>query len=782
MPLDPALLAVVLFAMLLLAVAGAAVFIQRSQRENASLLQAQMDRTETLSDVLRSIAASPTEYDELVETLYVGAAQLLETEFLQLGIFEGNEYRTLIWVRDGSRQPNTSFQHDEDSQGMVGWIRENGEPILVQDFLEEMDRLPAQPSYQADDPPRSGVFVPIHVDHMIDGVLSVQSRSPHTFDKEDLHLLSILGDAVGTVLQKIRTEQLIELRTLQLLLLQETGRQLISLDPIPTRIAHILSLIAQAFNFEEVAFYDLEDGGLVLMTSSLENAPENPEQRNAVLDLVSRAAEFGQSVGLDTNHLADDPQKLDEPHQLAMPVKVKNRVLGVVYIHCAPDQVLTSEEVDLTEMLAAQLAIAKLEAHNYTQQQEEAWITTVLLEVAKHASQPGNTEQALQAVLRLTNILTGTNWAMILLPDAQDGSFRIGPNAGINRARSEQFADVHLPSDSIPFASTNEESEIPIEVDVPGPIAAIMDSRRALSLNLSDGQNVLGILLLEAQPMTSRRSSLIGSIGHQVSLRLENTRLIEEAANRRILERELATAKNIQSSFLPKEVPDETGWTFGVSWQSARQVGGDFYDFIPIMSGGRRLWTVVIADVADKGIPAALYMALCRTLIRSVAREMLDPAEMLKRVNQFLFTDTEANLFVSVFLGVLDPETGILTYANAGHNPPVFATVDDDPVTLDRHGIVLGVLQDATFESYSVELERGSLLVLYTDGVTEACAETGDLYGMARLKTTIAEMDFFHSDPAKCIEEEIIRFCGLQDLYDDMTIITIMRDPTKDEL
>jgi len=770
------LLPAMLSGMLLLVMAGSAILVRKYRLERQRSLLEKDARIETLANVLHSLAYIPSEYDELVETLYVGAAQLLETEFLQLGIFEGHDYRTLIWVRDGNRLPNTIFHHDHDIQGVMGWIRENRQALLVKDFLEEMDHLPAQPSYDAENPPRSGVFVPVFNDGKVDGVLSVQSRSPHAFDTEDLHLLGILSDAVGAALLQIRTEQLIELRTLQLLLMQETGRQLISLDPIPSRIEHILSLIGQAFNFEEVAFYDVQEGQVSLMTSSREPGKTNEASEAIAMALVQRAVHTGQSVAQDVNHHADAPQALSAPHQLAMPLKVKDRILGVVYIHCASGQVLSSEEIDLAEMLAAQLAIAKLEAHNYTQQQEEAWITTVLLEVAKHASQPGKMEQALQAVLRLTNILTGTNWAMILLLDPQHDSFRLGPHAGISRNRIERLADLRLPSMEIKVPSPVEDIEIPELIQLPEKLAEVMDAPTALALSLSDGRDLLGVLLLEAQLMTSRRSSLIGSIGHQVSLRLENTRLIEEAANRRFIERELAMAKGIQSSFLPKQLPNEVGWTFGISWQSARQVGGDFYDFIPLPGESCSRWVVVIADVADKGIPAALYMALCRTLIRSVAREVHDPADMLQRVNHFLFTDTEANLFVSVFLGVLDPETAVMTYANAGHNPPIMASRKHQAETLDKHGIVLGVLEDASFETHTVTFDHESLLVLYTDGVTEACAGDGDLFGMDRLKAAVTAMDYLHEDPARSIENEIIRFCGTQDLSDDMTIITILRD------
>ena len=167
---------------------------------------------------------------------------------------------------------------------------------------------------------------------------------------------------------------------------------------------------------------------------------------------------------------------------------------------------------------------------------------------------------------------------------------------------------------------------------------------------------------MQDNPLPGIRPSLLAGIGHQVSLRLENARLVEEAALRRSLERELMMARNIQSSFLPEHMPKISGWELASAWEVAREVGGDFYDIIPLPSNSRgERWGIVIADVADKGIPAALYMALCRTMLRSVAQTHIMPAKTLEIVNQQLISDTRADLFVSAFYGVWEPASGIIT-------------------------------------------------------------------------------------------------------------------------
>ena len=269
----------------------------------------------------------------------------------------------------------------------------------------------------------------------------------------------------------------------------------------------------------------------------------------------------------------------------------------------------------------------------------------------------------------------------------------------------------------------------------------------------------------------------MAGIAHQVSLRLENTRLIEEAAAKQSLERELAMARNIQASFLPLSLPSHPHWEVGAMWQVAREVGGDFYDFIPLPEGPRGpRWGVVIADVADKGIPAALYMALCRTIIRSVATTRIDPGATLERVNRLLLVDSNAELFVSVFYAIWEPNTGGFTFANAGHNPPLLLRPNQKAEVLRDHGIVLGVLENASYKSYERTIKPDEMLVLYTDGVTEAMGEESEMFGLHRLESLILGLENWTAqNVAEHIANRVSEFLGHGELADDLTTITLRR-------
>jgi sigma-B regulation protein RsbU (phosphoserine phosphatase) len=294
---------------------------------------------------------------------------------------------------------------------------------------------------------------------------------------------------------------------------------------------------------------------------------------------------------------------------------------------------------------------------------------------------------------------------------------------------------------------------------------------------LSDGEALLGVLLLQNTDLTDRQNSLLAGIAHQISLRIENSLLVEEIAARRSLEHEITMARNIQRSFLPKYVPIYPGWELGVTWQTAREVGGDFYDFIPLPAGphGPR-FGLVIADVAGKGVPAALFMAMCRTLLRSVAMSRIEPGLTLERLNKILLKDTETDLFISLFYALWEPEANKLSYANAGHNPPLLFSPEQPARTIAEHGMILNVDQDAKYETYQLDCSPHEMLVLYTDGVTEAANTDGDLFELHRLEHLVLGMnDWKAQSVADRIAERVKLFTAQPDLLDDVTAIVIRR-------
>jgi serine phosphatase RsbU (regulator of sigma subunit) len=247
-------------------------------------------------------------------------------------------------------------------------------------------------------------------------------------------------------------------------------------------------------------------------------------------------------------------------------------------------------------------------------------------------------------------------------------------------------------------------------------------------------------------------------------------------ANQRMMQ-EVALAGRIQATFLPNTFPVVPGWELMVGLEPARQTSGDFYDLFELPNGKLGM---VVADVADKGMGAALYMALSRTLIRTFAVQYPDsPAQALTAANNRILSDTNAELFVTVFYAVLDPLTGMLTYCSAGHNPAYLLNRDDGGrliQPLARTGIPLGMFETATWRETTVGLRPHDVLIIYTDGLTEAQTADQNLYGEERLSAIArANLNCSAEELHTAILTDVHQFMGDTALFDDITLMVLVR-------
>lgn len=258
-------------------------------------------------------------------------------------------------------------------------------------------------------------------------------------------------------------------------------------------------------------------------------------------------------------------------------------------------------------------------------------------------------------------------------------------------------------------------------------------------------------------------------------LRLYISNLTRVTADKERISTELNVATRIQTSMLPcifPAFPQRPEFDIYATMNPAKEVGGDFYDFFLI---GEKKMGIVVADVSGKGVPAALFMVIAKTLIKNHAQSGLGPAEVFALVNNQLCENNEENMFVTAFLGVLDMESGLFAYVNAGHNPPLIARSGEPYRWLrERSGLILAGMGDAPYRQFETRLQAGDRLFLYTDGVTEAQNAEGELYGEQRL------LDLFRSGKAEsetsraCLDilsEELAAFAGGAEQADDITML-----------
>jgi len=350
----------------------------------------------------------------------------------------------------------------------------------------------------------------------------------------------------------------------------------------------------------------------------------------------------------------------------------------------------------------------------------------------------------------------------ILLHYPADWPAAPGPIWDWLRAASE--ADYFLPETVLPWGDKQPAGEAlvvtpVIDIESAEPIGGIYLSIRRDPYSVSN--------LLPA----------IQSLAAQIASTLHRAQVYEQTLAQQRIAQELALAWQIQASFLPSDPPDVAGWQLVATLAPARETSGDFYDFIPLSNGQLG---IMIADVAGKGMGAALYMALSRTLIRTYAAEYpTRPDLVLTAANRRILIDTQAELFVTVFYGILDPATGTLTYGNAGHNPPYLLSAQhrDRVQALHRTGMALGVFEKVTWKQETVQLIPGDVLLLYTDGVTEAQDRQDVFFGVERLlevaKASVGRSALQIQDT---VLAQVHQFVGDSPQADDITLMVVIRE------
>ncbi|MCB8942232.1 MAG: SpoIIE family protein phosphatase [Ardenticatenaceae bacterium] len=297
---------------------------------------------------------------------------------------------------------------------------------------------------------------------------------------------------------------------------------------------------------------------------------------------------------------------------------------------------------------------------------------------------------------------------------------------------------------------------------------------------VSRGQSI-GALLIDSRKLrrfTAEEIRFLQLMANQAAIALEQARLRRQERQQMALERSLALGREIQESMLPQACPALAGWQFAAVYEAAQEVGGDFYDFFQLAEGPDE-WGLVIADVSDKGIPAALFMALCRTTIRNSALRGWEPAQALTMANQFIQEDSWADMFVSAFYGVLAAD-GRFQYTNAGHNPPLWWH-GGRCQWLASDGIVLGVLPQIGLVQHEMLVAPGDVLVFFTDGVTEAMTADKVEFGEGRLETAVS--DLLAARPEATADEVLAAIQRAIDLFtrhapqhDDITLFVVKRE------
>ena len=435
-------------------------------------------------------------------------------------------------------------------------------------------------------------------------------------------------------------------------------------------------------------------------------------------------------------------------------------------------------DFDRLEAAAEHVAFALDNALLYDETERRALEKDVLLEVSKTLSAPLDFDEVIEAIFTSLRQVVRYDAAAIYLVNPRTLALELVRELGYPTG-SEHAFDLQVGQGIVGWVAKNGQPLIvPDVARDPRYVAARPSTRSEVAAPLLVEGRTIGVFNLESDQDDAYHDGhleLLAVFAAQAAVAVERARLTRELLERRRLEKELAIAREIQLSFLPKRPPQIPGFDVAGETRSHDEVGGDYYDFVS-MSDTRI--GLAIADVSGKGIPAALIMAGFRMSLLAEVRNEFAIRAVMRKVNSLLHESTDRDKFVTAFYGVLDFKNRVLTFSNAGHNPPILRRADGALVYLEEGGVALGVLPDARYEERPIAVRPGDLIVFYTDGITETESPTGELFGNRRLEQAMERLAAKSaSEILEGLVSEVTAWAGERGVSDDLTLIVLKARP-----
>ncbi len=771
---------------------------------NASLYASERWRRR-VADNMRDVAgllSAGIELEEVLDTILDRLGTILPCDASAIWLLQ-NETLCLSAVRGADE--NVCI--DNSLSEVNAWLRQ---ALVADQPIVRSPSVPPEPlgttlNFQSD---YSAIAAPLRAGERRLGLLTLVHRTPNRYGPESRAMTAAFASYAAVAIENTRLYQRAQeqayISTVLLQVAEET-QSLTTLDEVLDTVVRLMPMLigverCALFLWDEAeqAFAAVgacglgEEGG-----KAFEDLRVRPSEVPAFNQLHLTRGPVPIERHIATSNAIPSPIRAFES-PLLLPLMAHGELLGAMLVNYQMQQDrrepgdLHDEQMAIMRGIAYQAAMAAENARLLEARQEEAYVSAALLQVAQAVVSLNELDETLEAIVRITPMLVGVERCMVFLWSDEEAVFRAGQSYGLS------MTDQTFVPGQFPLLDATREGNRLIVLNQADRIAELIpsDLTEALGLTkqgaaptaaaetvlaapLSVKGDVLGVLLVsESQgqgAFDERRLEIITGIAQQAALAVQNDRLQQEMAERERLERELQLAREIQQTFMPEHLPDLPGWELAVTWRAARQVAGDFYDVFELPE--QRLG-LVIADVADKGMPAALFMALTRTLMRAAAAEERSPADALKRVNRLLVPDAQHGMFVTGLYAILSLGSGRLVYANAGHHPPLILRSDDRRLEqLHRGETALGVLEGVEFQEHASILASGDCMFLYTDGVTEALAPDGDFYGEGRLREVIWPSCDSRSaqETLDRIVDDVARFVGNNPPSDDLTLMVLRR-------
>jgi len=470
---------------------------------------------------------------------------------------------------------------------------------------------------------------------------------------------------------------------------------------------------------------------------------------------------------------------------LCVPMKSKSGIVGAIYVDNRVHKgVFNQVDLELLSIIASGAATALENVRLYRETESRLKTLDLLHQISQEITSTLDLNLVLTTATQAVKDLLGGSTASVLTVDGDALTFQVA--IGDASADIKPFR-VPLGQGIAGWVVAHKQPVIVDDVQNDPRFFGTLDkktgftTRNLIAVPLVVNDRAIGVIEVfnKAGGFSPSDRELLDTFASTVAFAIENARLYQLAVEKGRLERELQVARQVQASFLPQETPRLPGWELAARWLPAREVAGDYYDFVPLEMTPDQAEKIglVIADVADKGMPAALFMVDVRSTLRASLFDAETPRHGLTHVNQLICDDSHNGMFVTLFYAQINALDGFVTYVNAGHNPPMLLRAGSSQLELlTRTGIAMGVDPYALFDQKTVELQPGDVIFFYTDGVTDALNELEAEFGLARLtELVLACQGKAARELVATLTEALQAHMGERVPFDDITILALKR-------
>ncbi|HKY84903.1 MAG TPA: GAF domain-containing SpoIIE family protein phosphatase [Anaerolineales bacterium] len=731
--------------------------------------------------------------DPLLASIMTGAADLLDAS--QINLYRYVPSRDLLetWIHLRAPEGVTWIEHRR-GDGVAGRVLQTGRGLRIDDYDHWEGRSTQWPTGVTG----PGMAAPIRRSEELLGVITV-ARPPHSrlFTEADLTLLQLFANQAAVAIANAQLYAGVSRKADELSKLYDTSLDIVSQLDLESVLQATLERATNLLDCSaNLRLHDPEQDMLVPLLPLKQPQDIAYALLRPTEGLSGRVFTTGEPLIVnDYDHWEGRSPQYPPGvigRSMAAPLRQGDQIIGVLALNRTSDGLpFTGDDLQLLSLFANQASVAITNARLYADSRLQSQELGHLYETSLDITGRLDLNDLLDAVIRRTSALIQAQQGEILLYDAERDVTTAFLSLGLDEAGLP--TDIHsvgLPPDGLDglvihsrrAVRLDDYQQWPGRLKTPGP--ATMGPMLGVPI-VHRGQ-ILGSFSLArapgAPPFRDQDERRLTLFANQAAVAIANARQVEQLESfhaqqveKERLDQQVRTAQAVQAGLLPLQLPVVPGWDIAALWRPALQLGGDYYDFIPL---GLDRWACVMGDVSDKGIPAALLMASARSLFHAYAAPDLRPSLVLERVNHDLVATSHSGMFVTAVYAVVDASTGVIQLSAAGHPPPLLIRHPGREVRVIKlRGLPLGILEEAPFQDETVNLQPGERIVFYTDGVTEATSLTRELFGASRLEAFLAH--FASGSSGQLIDglDLAVRdFVGAHPQSDDVAYLTLRRE------